>query len=148
MLHTQLLKKSLKFLASLKLAVVIILVLASLIAVGTIVESKYDALAARKLVYDTIWMYLVMGALATSLISVMVDRWPWKPRHAPFVFAHIGIIILLLGSVLTMNFGIDGSLRVGVGQSNRYLMVQDTDVLVYASFDGDRYTKLEERLVD
>jgi hypothetical protein len=141
-------KKILKFLASLKLAVVIILSLATLIAVGTIVESKYDALAARKLVYDTIWMYGIMGALSTSLIAVMIDRWPWKPRHAPFVFAHIGILVLLTGSVITMNYGLDGSLRVPTGQSNQYLIVPETDLLVYSSFDGDRYTKLNETAVD
>ncbi|MBK9322739.1 MAG: cytochrome c biogenesis protein ResB [Bdellovibrionaceae bacterium] len=141
-------KKILKFLASLKLAVVIILSLAFLIAIGTIVESKYDAIAAKKWVYDTVWMYSIMGALAVSLVAVMVDRWPWKTRHAPFVFAHIGIILLLLGSVMTLQFGIDGSLRVPVGQGNQFLVVPETDVLVYSSFDGDRYTKLEERPVD
>ncbi|MBC7371878.1 MAG: cytochrome c biogenesis protein ResB [Bdellovibrionaceae bacterium] len=142
-------KKVLKFLASLKLAVVIILSLATLIAVGTIVEAKFnDATVARKLVYDTIWMYIVMGSLATSLTAVMIDRWPWKPRHASFICAHIGIILLLTGSVLTMKYGIDGSLRVPMGQSNQYLVVPETDVLVYSSFDGDRYTKLLEQPVD
>ncbi|RYZ69389.1 MAG: cytochrome c biogenesis protein, partial [Proteobacteria bacterium] len=116
-------KKVLKFLASLKLAVVIILALAALTAVGTIVEAKFnDATVARKLVYDTVWMYTVMGALATSLIAVMVDRWPWKARHSSFVFAHIGIIFLLIGSVMTMKYGIDGSMRVPMGQSNQYLV--------------------------
>ena len=142
-------KKVLKFLASLKLAVVIILSLATLIAVGTIVEAKFnDATVARKLVYDTIWMYIIMGSLAVSLIAVMVDRWPWKPRHASFICAHIGIILLLIGSVLTMQFGIDGSVRVPMGQSNQYLILPETDVLVYSSFDGDRYTKLLEQPVD
>jgi hypothetical protein len=142
-------KKVLKFLASLKLAVVIILSLATLIAIGTIMEAKYnDATVAKKLVYDTFWMYTVMGALATSLIAVMIDRWPWKVRHASFICAHIGIILLLIGSVLTMQFGIDGSLRVPMGQSNQFLVTGETDVLVYSSFDGDRYTKLLEQPVD
>lgn len=142
------LKSVIKFLASLKLAVIVIAAIAAVTAVGTIVEAKYDAMAARKLVYDTFWMYSVMGVLATNLIAVMVDRWPWKKRHTPFVLAHIGILILMFGAILTQKFGIDGSVRVGIGESNQYVIVPETDVLVYSSFDGDRYTKLSEQQVD
>lgn len=142
------LKSTIKFLASLKLAVIVIAAIATVIAVGTFVEAKYDANAARKLVYDTFWMYTVMGVLAVNLIAVMVDRWPWKPRHAPFVFAHIGILILMFGAILTQKFGLDGSIRVGIGDKNQYVIVPETDILVYSSFDGDRYTKLAEENVD
>lgn len=137
-----------KILASLKLAVVVISALATVVAVGTFVEAKYDATAAKKLVYESFWMYFVMGFLAVNLTAVMVDRWPWKKRHTPFVLAHIGILILLLGAILTQKYGVDGSVRVGIGDSNQYVTVPETDVLVYSSFDGDRYTKLEERQVD
>lgn len=142
------LKSTIKFLASLKLAVIVIAALATVIAVGTFVEAKYDAAAARKVVYESVWMYGVMSVLAINLTAVMVDRWPWKPRHAPFVFAHIGILILMFGAILTQKFGLDGSIRVGIGQQNQYVIVPETDVLVYSSFDGDRYTKLAEQNVD
>jgi hypothetical protein len=138
----------LKSLASLKLAVVVILAFATLISIGTFVEARYDATAARKLVYNTYWMYSVMGLLAINLIAVMVDRWPWKSRHAPFVFAHIGILILMVGAILTAEFGVDGNVRVGIGESNQYITVPETDILIYSSFDGDRYTKLYEQEVD
>lgn len=142
------LKSVIKFLASLKLAVVVIAAVASVIAAGTIVESKYDAIAAKKWVYDTFWVYTVMTVLAVNLIAVMVDRWPWKKRHTPFVLAHIGILVLMTGAILTQKYGLDGSVRVGIGQSNQFVTVGDTDVLVYTSFDGDRYTKLAEEPVD
>ncbi|WP_413287870.1 cytochrome c biogenesis protein ResB [Bdellovibrio sp. HCB337] len=142
------LRRIIRSLASLKLAVVVILSIATLVAVGTFVEAKYDATAAKKLVYDTIWMNFIMGFLAVNLIAVMVDRWPWKARHTSFVLAHIGILVLMLGSIITGKFGLDGSVRVGIGQSEQYVVVPETDVLVYSSFDGDRYTKLAEQNVD
>lgn len=123
--------------------------LASLIAWGTIIESRYDAEAAKKMVYDTVWMYGVMAALSTSLIAVMVDRWPWKKRHTPFVLAHIGILILLFGSVLSMKYGLDGMLSVEIGKSSRHVVLPtETDLLVYASFGGGGMTKLAEEDVD
>lgn len=144
----QFLKRLVRNLASVKLAVFILLSLATLIAIGTFVEASYDAAAAKKKVYDTFWMFLIMGILAINLIAVMVDRWPWKARHAPFVFAHIGILIIMFGAILTMEFGLDGSLRVGIGESNQFVLGPQTDLVVYSSFDGDRYTKLYDSEVD
>lgn len=143
-----LLKRLNKPLASLKLAVFIIISLAVITAIGTFVEAKFDAYAAKKLVYDTWYMYTIMGLLIINLTAVMLDRWPWKKRHASFVLAHIGIIILLAGAYITANYGLDGSMRVGIGESNNLVQVPETDVVVYTSFDGDRYSKTLEKEVD
>ncbi|WP_413294282.1 cytochrome c biogenesis protein ResB [Bdellovibrio sp. HCB185ZH] len=142
------LKRINKPLASLKLAVFIILSIATLTAVGTFVEAKYDAYAAKKLVYDTWYMYTIMGMLVVNLVAVMVDRLPWKRRHASFVLAHIGIIILLFGGLLTMKYGLDGSMRIEIGQKNNLVQTPETDLVVYSSFDGDRYSKTFEQEVD
>ncbi|QLY26905.1 cytochrome c biogenesis protein ResB [Bdellovibrio sp. KM01] len=142
------LKRINKPLASLKLAVFIILAIATLTAVGTFVEAKYDAYAAKKLVYDTWYMYTIMGMLVLNLVAVMVDRLPWKRRHASFVLAHIGIIILLFGGLLTMKYGLDGSMRIEIGQKNNLVQTPETDLVVYSSFDGDRYSKTFEQEVD
>jgi len=141
-------KKTIKILASLKLAVVVILALAAVISAGTIVESRFDAQAAAKLVYHTWYMYLTLGTLAVVLISVMIDRWPWKPRHIPFLLAHVGIILLLTGSLITMKYGLDGTMRFGIGEKNRFVTVPATDLTIWSSFDGDRFTKLIETEVD
>jgi hypothetical protein len=141
-------KKLVRRLASLKLAVLIILLLSALIAAGTIVEARYDATAASKLVYRTPWMYFIMALLVTNLTAVLVDRWPWRRQHLPFIFAHIGIIILLGGAVVSMNWGLDGSMRVPIHESNHRATVPITDLTVYASFDGQSFTKLFEKEVD
>ena len=116
-------KKIIHQLASLKLAVVVIVYICIVIGVGTVVESRLDAVAAKAYVYDSVWMYIGFGALSLSLISVMVDRWPWKKRHASFVLAHVGIITLIIGSVLTMKYGLDGSMLIGTGETQRSVSV-------------------------
>ena len=141
-------KKLIRPLASLKLAVAIILSIAVITAVGTFVEAEYDAFAAKKLVYDTFWMYGAMLALATSLIAVMIDRLPWKKRHAGFVLAHIGILMILWGSVLTLKGGVDGSMRIDIGGSSSSITMPETEISVYSSFDGDRYTNMFGQQVD
>jgi hypothetical protein len=142
------LKKIIKSLASLKFAVVIIIALAILLTVGTIVETKYNADVAKKWVYDTYWMYAVLGALSVTLMAVMADRWPWKRRHLSFLLAHVGILLLLLGAHITSKFGIDGSMRVEVGKSNRMVSLPITELTLWSSFTGDQYAKLYDQPVD
>lgn len=127
----------LRFLSSLRLAVFVILGLAIVAAVGTIVEAKYnDADVAQQLVYKSPYMIAVLGFLCVNLIAVMIDRWPWKKRHIPFILAHIGIIMTLMGAWMTQKLGVDGSLIFEPGQSQRYVTVKNRDLMVYASLDG------------
>lgn len=142
-------KKFIRFFASAKMAVVILILLALITAIGTFVEANYsDALAAAKLVYHTPYMYGILGLLAITLIAVMVDRWPWKMRHMPFLLAHVGILVLLLGSWITKEFGIDGSMRFDIGGKNNMVVIPDTDLQIWSTFDGDRFTQVVNEPVD
>lgn len=142
-------RRLLKFMASLKLAVLIILALAVLSAIGTIYEAKFDARYAQVKIYHGFWMYFTMGALCLNLIAVMIDRWPWRRRHAAFVLAHIGIIITLVGAWITQRYGVDGSLTLASnGQTNRFVTLPDTEILVYTSFEGERFSLLHRKTVD
>lgn len=134
--------KILKFLASLRLAVIVIIGLAVVSSVGTIYEARYDAEVAQKLVYHSVWMYIVLGALVVNLIGVMVDRWPWKQHHTAFVTAHIGIIILLFGSWITQQFGVDGTMAFMIGEERRHVVIHDRDLQVLASFDGNQFQEV------
>jgi len=141
-------KTVLKRLASLNLAVFVIISLAVIAAVGTIYEARFDAETASQIVYHSFWMYLVLGLLAINLTAVMVDRWPWKMRHTGFVLAHIGIIILLLGGLITQQFGIDGSMYFEIGSQSRWVTVNEKEVSVYSTFDGNRFTDLFHREIN
>ena len=141
-------QKILKRLASLKLAVGVLASLAVVIATGTIIESRYDAQVASKLVYRTPWTLAVLGLLALNLIAVMIDRWPWKRRHIPFLLAHVGIIVLLTGSLITMLWGVDGSVRIPIGGKNNSVVVNELSFSVWGSFDGERFSKLMDEPVD
>lgn len=138
-----------RFFASIKLAVLIILSLGIISAVGTITEARYnDADVAQKLVYHSWWMYLILGALIVNLTAVMIDRWPWKQHHTGFVLAHIGIIILLFGSWLTAEYGIDGSMAFEIGESARQVTVKDRELSVIASLDGTTFNTVFDSVVE
>lgn len=134
--------KFLRFLKSIKLAVIVLILLGVISAVGTIIEAKYDAPYAQQMVYKSPYMYAIMILLSINLIAVMVDRWPWKKRHTAFILAHIGIILVLIGSVLTQRLGVDGSLAFEIGETNRYVSVPERELSIWSSFTGEGLVKL------
>ena len=127
-----------KFFASLKLAVVLLSVLIVASIAGTIYESSFDAKVARAYVYGApwfnIWLLLLVANVATSAVS----RWPWKKHHVAFLVTHLGIIILLFGSLIGRIWGVEGTITLFKGEppSNRLLIdqhqlrVRDTDGIV------------------
>ena len=119
-----------------------------LVAWGTIVESQYDAAAAKKIVYESWWMFITMSLLVYNLIIVVFDRWPWQWRHYPFIVVHAGLVTIIAGGYVTQKFGLDGQMVVPIGGKNNMASISITDMVVYATFDGDRYTKIVDREVD
>jgi hypothetical protein len=138
----------LRFLASIRLAVIIILSLAVITAIGTITEARYDAEVAQKLVYQSVYMYIILGLLSVNLIAVMVDRWPWKQHHAGFVLAHIGILFILLGAWVTQKFGIDGTMTFGIGEQRNTVVVRERELNIYSSFGGGDFRNMYHSEVD
>ena len=133
---------------SVRLAVFIILGIGVISAIGTIYESKYDAEVAQKLIYFSWPMLTFLGLLTFQLIMVLVDRWPWKKQHIGFVLAHFGIIMTLVGALLTHYYGLDGSMYLGIGEESRFVRVRDRELTLYSSLDGRDFRTLYRQEVD
>lgn len=137
-----------RFSSSFQLGIPILVSIAVLIAWGTIVESQYDATAAKKIVYDSWMMWTVMSLLVYNLTIVVLDRWPWQTKHYPFMTVHAGLIFIIFGGYITSKYGLDGQMIVNINGKNNMVSVGQTDLVVYATFDGDRYSKIVDREVD
>ena len=99
-------------LASLKLAMVLILAAAVVLGAATFVEKFFGAEAARTAVYGTTWFAGLNAFLFLNVLSAMLIRFPWKRRQAGFVVVHAGILVLLAGCLLTRLGGIEAELPV------------------------------------
>ena len=145
---SSLFKRLYRFFVSLKLAVMTLSLWAFLTGLGTFVEARFDQEIANHLVYHSLWMNLLILLLSLNLLMVMIDRFPWKKRHIPFLLAHIGILILILGFVFTRFLGIEGSLRLNEGEMKSKLSLYDMELKVYSSFDGEKFRLLYKKPVD
>ena len=128
------LKKTFKFFSSLKLAVPLLFILAVLLAAGTIVESRSSTWAAKHYVYSTWWFSLFLLMLGTNVFCSALSRYPWKKHQTGFVITHSGILLILLGSLVTQQWGNDGQIALAEGESGH--IFQEEKPIFYAQ-DGE-----------
>lgn len=138
-------RKGFLFLASLKLAVFILLALIGISIWGTVVESRYDTRTAQETVYHTPFMSFILTLLVLNLLCSMIKKFPWHKRHIPFLLAHIGILTVILGAYITQKWGIDGSMAFFINQKRNWISTRDTFIHVYLSKDGSLF--LPQRLL-
>jgi hypothetical protein len=111
----RLLRRVVDVLASVGLAVATMTVLAAVCVAATLHESRHGAASAQDLYYGTAWFAALLGVLAANVLLSMLRRWPWRAEHAGFVLAHVGILALLGGSMVSTRFGMDGSVALVEG---------------------------------
>src|SRR5690242_4235204 len=114
-----------RLLASLKLAVVLLLGITASLAAATFIESLNDTRTAQYWVYKSWWFSALLLLLGVNILAVALSRIPWKPKHTPFLLAHLGILILLTGSFLTQKYGLDGNLRITEGETTNVVELED-----------------------
>lgn len=120
-----------QFLASLRLAVVLLSVLIIMSIVGTLAESKFDADTARTWIYEAPWFHLWLLFLAANLICSALMRWPWKKHHTGFLLTHLGIIIIMIGAVAGEIWGIEGTMTLFKGgEPDNALVLQQRQITI------------------
>ena len=124
------------------MAVCVLSVLIVLFAVGTIYESLYGAFHAQEMIYRSTVMTVALSLLFLNILAVMLDRLPWRKKHIPFLMAHIGILAVIIGAFLTRMYGVDGSLRLALGEKGSYIHTSNEMLLVYSSFDAQNMAEL------
>jgi hypothetical protein len=124
---------------SLKLAVVTLTALAVVLALATIYESKTSTRQVQALVYQSWWFITLLFALALSVFCSAMTRFPWKKSQASFVITHAGILVMLVGSIVGLLGGAEGSITILEGGPARNTLNQDFEVLQIRRLDnGDQ----------
>jgi len=138
-----------KFFSSVRLAVPLMLVIAGVVAAGTLYESRYNAEVANLIVYKSWWFFGLMILLWMNIFCAAVSRIPYKMHHTGFVITHIGLLTLLIGGEITATSGIDGQLRVLEGQNSSTVVLQDLVIRARSekglNFETDLKRSLDEK---
>src|SRR3989338_9597651 len=122
-----------KFFASVRLAIVLLVFLGIVFATGTFLESNYGAPVAQVLIYRTRWLSILFFSLALNLLASALDRIPWKKKHIGFLTTHLGIILMLAGSLVTQAFGIEGQVQVEEGKTESRMTLAEPLIQIISS---------------
>jgi hypothetical protein len=114
-----------RFLASLALAVVLLLALAAVLAGATIVETYLGADAARWYVYDSAWFHGLLGLLAVNIFCAAAIRFPWQRHQTGFVVTHAGLLTLLAGAAVSAWSSREGRVTLAEGDSATEMVLND-----------------------
>jgi ABC-type transport system involved in cytochrome c biogenesis permease subunit len=127
------LKRMVHVLASVQLAVVTMAALAAACIAATFYEAAHGTAAAQRVFYRSTWFALLLGVLAACIALSALERYPWSRHQAGFVLAHAGVLLLLLGSVVSLYAGLDGRLTLVEGEtSDRLALAGETLVVEWS----------------
>src|SRR5690606_718438 len=114
-----------RILASLKFAVIIIILFALCLIAGTFLESWNGTEYAQLVVYKSWWFMTLQALMFLSILTATLVRLPLRKSLYGFYTIHSGLIILFIGSFITYVIGVDGQLELIPGRpSNRIILPQ------------------------
>ncbi len=105
-------------LASMKIAVTLLIALLVILGAGTIVESAKGSETAGRLVYYAWWFQALEAALAINVLASIVDHWPWGARRTGFLFTHSALVLILAGAAVTQFLKIEGHMPIWEGETS------------------------------
>lgn len=121
-----------RWLGSLRLAVVLLVVLAGALAVATLLEASYGQKYVQWYVYGSQWFSALLGLLGVNILASALVRFPWKRRQIGFLTTHAGVLVLLIGSMQTFLGGIEGQISLTEGDTADSIVLIDRSQLKIA----------------
>ncbi|MGB3295409.1 MAG: hypothetical protein WBB01_20695, partial [Phormidesmis sp.] len=92
-------RKLTHYLGSIKLAVPLLIVIATILIGATFYESEVGSTVVQQEIYKSPWFGALMFLLALNLGISTLSRYPWKgARKIGFAITHWGLVVIIAGS--------------------------------------------------
>ncbi len=117
--------KALESLASISLAILLLVLLLLGLATGTIVESMRGAEVAGRVVYYSWWFIGLQGAFVLNVLASIALHFPWGKERVGFLTAHSSLVVILIGALVSFFWKTEGHLMLWEGESGNEIVNQD-----------------------
>ena len=125
-------------------ALVYLILFAAAIGVATFVENDFGTATSQAIIYQSFWFELLLALFSGALMyNVVQYRLLQRKQYATLLF-HASILIILLGSAITRNYGWEGMLHVREGSSSNEVLSRDTYLTVEVSAGDEQYRSTEQ----
>lgn len=120
-----------RFFASLKLAVISLLSLASVLGYATFFEKWYGTSAVQEWIYRSPGFAILLAFLGMNILCAALIRFPWTKRQTGFVITHAGLLTVLAGSWISLKVTLSGQEGMVEGdQSSQLVLIDDSAIRV------------------
>ncbi|HLW55891.1 MAG TPA: cytochrome c biogenesis protein ResB [Bacteriovoracaceae bacterium] len=118
------------FFGNMKFAVVIITIFAIYLGYGTFMESYHGTDYANRLVYKSVPFMLVQFGMFLSILFATLIRLPLRKNLYGFYVIHTGLILIFLGSWVTYQSGVDGSITLAPNLATRDVLINEDQLTI------------------
>ena len=119
-----------RFFGSLRCAVSLILILTGILIYATIFESLHGMAAVHYTIYKTWWFGLLLILMGINVGTAALKKYPWKIHQIGFLVTHVGLIVLIVGSFISFQWGIDASLPLLNHEERNFYFTQEEIIKV------------------
>lgn len=137
---TQYYRKVELFFGNMKFAVFIILLFAVALGYGTFMESYHGTEYANRLIYKSLWFMGIQFCMFLSILFATLIRLPMKKHLYGFYVIHAGLITLFIGSYITYQSGVDGTVTLSPNLPGREIQVNEDELKIQFPSKGKEVT--------
>ena len=114
-------KRSLKFLFSSPMTIILLSVLAIVLGVATFIEQVYDTDTAMQIVYKAKWFEFIFLLLILNLFGHIKQYNLLSRKKWAGLLFHSAFIIIIIGAGVTRYFGSEGSMPIREGETSNII---------------------------
>lgn len=119
-----------RFLGSVYFAIILIALTAFFVICGTLIESMTSShLYASKFTYGNPFFIALLFGFFINIFVATIRRWPFKWKKVPFLITHLGLLMVILGVILKLTFGIQGSMIIREGSGSQSILIPNTEAI-------------------
>jgi len=127
------------FLGGVYLAIGLIVITAAMVIAGTFIEAHTDSHRhAASFTYGSPLFGVLLCLFFINILFAATRRWPFKASHIPFLITHLGLLMVIGGTIIKNFAGTQGTLSVVEGSGSDQILLPGTYALHLQKREGDK----------
>lgn len=110
-------------LSSYRTTLILLLIYALMMAVGTFIEESVNTTAAKVIIYYSPSFILVQALLVINFILALIEKRFIQDKRWGMIILHGALAIILVGAMVTHIFGKEGTVHIREGEKNDTMVI-------------------------
>src|SRR5262249_600463 len=115
------------FLGSVRFAIALIGSATLFVITGTVLEGLSSShLYAAQWTYSHPLFSILLTLFFINILFSALRRWPFRLRHIPFLITHLGLLMVIGGTIIKQRLGVQGNMHLIEGSGSQKILLPNT----------------------